>query len=56
MSHRAENPGRRPPAKFDWKRFWIRSAIAVLLFNGLAVLAARFWILPMLHPEWFPPN
>lgn len=47
-------PGEAAPggagAQFDWKRFWVRSLIAVFIFNILAGLVTWYFIFPRLHP------
>ena len=44
--------GARPAApSFDWKRFWIRSLIAIAIFNIVAGLLTWYFIFPRLHPD-----
>jgi hypothetical protein len=38
------------PGGFDWMRFWVRSLMAVLLFNAVAAFVTWYWIFPRLHP------
>jgi len=45
------NAVKRKPAAprrqgFDWKGFWIKSAIAIALFNVVAALVTCYFILP----------
>ncbi len=35
---------------FNWFRFWVRSAIALLVFNIIAALLTWYFIFPRLHP------
>jgi len=35
---------------FNWFRFWVRSAIALLVFNVIAALVTWYFIFPRLHP------
>jgi hypothetical protein len=35
---------------FDWTRFWIHSAVTVIVFNVMAGLITWYWILPRLFP------
>jgi hypothetical protein len=37
--------------EFDWLRFWIRTAIAVVAFNIVAGLVTWYLIFPRLHPS-----
>jgi|GEM_PF-2766524 len=39
-----------PIAGFNWFRFWVRVAIAVLVFNILAAIVTWYFIFPRLHP------
>jgi len=48
-----QEPAKDKPAPFNWKRYWIRSALWMLAFNILAFVLAWFFILPHLHPEAF---
>ena len=45
-----EGPQSRMPAGFDWRRFWVRTALAALAFNLAAGLLTWFWIFPHLFP------
>jgi hypothetical protein len=54
MAGQRDEKGRRATKpQFDWKRYWIRSALWMLAFNILAILLAWYVILPRLHPQAF---
>jgi hypothetical protein len=40
----------RAVAPFNWARFWIRSAVSVILFNVIAGVLTWVWIFPRLFP------
>jgi hypothetical protein len=35
---------------FNWTRFWIQSAVTVLVFNVVAGLMTWYWLFPRLFP------
>jgi hypothetical protein len=39
-----------PQGGFNWVRFWLRSLLAMLVFNLVAGFATWYWIFPRLHP------
>ncbi|MGO8856707.1 MAG: hypothetical protein ACLPTF_15025 [Steroidobacteraceae bacterium] len=48
MANRVERDPHPPSRKkdFDWKRFLIRSAIAIAIFNVIAGIVTWYFILP----------
>lgn len=43
-------PARRTPASgFNWFRFWVRAALAMLAFNIVAAILTVYVIFPWLH-------
>ena len=40
----------KPATKFSWYRFWVRTLIAVVIFNIIAGFVTWYWLFPHLHP------
>ena len=48
---RAKFSSRARRSSFPWKRFWIQSLIAMLIFNVFAGLVTWYFIFPRLFPS-----